>query len=44
MKTRIKELIKEHNWLTTPAIFIDDELIGGYDDLVKIQAKGKLVS
>lgn len=36
-------LIKKYNWMTTPAIFIDGELIGGYDELSKLNAEGKLV-
>ena len=38
---RVK-LIQEHNWMTTPAVFIDGELIGGYDELAKMHAKGEL--
>lgn len=36
------KIIKEHNWMTVPAIFINGELIGGYDDLAKMNAEGKL--
>jgi len=35
-------LIEEFNWMTVPAIFINGELIGGYDELAKMNAEGKL--
>lgn len=37
-----QEIIKKHNWMTVPAIFIGDELIGGYDDLNALHATGDL--
>ncbi|OGH58934.1 MAG: hypothetical protein A2725_04270 [Candidatus Magasanikbacteria bacterium RIFCSPHIGHO2_01_FULL_33_34] len=38
---RVK-LIEDYQWMTVPAVFIDDKLVGGYDDLVKIHSEGKL--
>ncbi len=35
-------LIEEHQWMTIPAIFIDDTLIGGYDELAKMHLEGKI--
>ena len=35
---------KAGGWMTVPMIFIDDKFIGGYDDLAKLHAEGKLVS
>lgn len=37
-----QEIIKKHNWMTVPAIFIGEELIGGYDDLNALHATGDL--
>lgn len=36
------EIIEKYQWMTVPAIFIDGTLIGGYDDLAKLNADGKL--
>ena len=36
------ELFKETGQNTVPYIFIDDEFIGGYDQLVELDNKGKL--
>lgn len=38
------ELFEVYNWRTVPAIFVGDELIGGYDDVVALQARGELLS
>lgn len=37
-----EKIIKDYGWMTVPAIFIDGELIGGYDDLYKLNKEGKL--
>ncbi len=34
-RSQVKELMKKTKMMTVPQIFIDDELIGGYDDLVE---------
>ncbi len=34
-RSQIKELMKQTKMMTVPQIFIDDVLIGGYDDLVE---------
>lgn len=41
MEERIK-LLTKYNWMTTPAVFVNDELIGGYDELVNLLNKGEL--
>jgi len=38
---RIK-LVEKHNWRTMPIILINDNLIGGYDQLVELERKGEL--
>ena len=35
-----QELVEKYQWQTVPAIFVEDELIGGYDDLVTLHTKG----
>jgi glutaredoxin 3 len=37
-----QELSEKHDWRTVPMIFIDDELVGGFTDLQKLDAEGKL--
>jgi alkyl hydroperoxide reductase subunit F len=37
-----REMIERSNRQTVPQIFIDDESIGGYDDLARINATGEL--
>lgn len=37
-----EKLSKKYNWRTVPMIFIGDEFIGGYDDLVKLNDSGEL--
>ncbi len=37
-----QELIKETGQSTVPYVFIDGELIGGFDDLKKLDDQGKL--
>lgn len=36
------EIIEKHNWQTVPAIFIGNELIGGYDELHALHTAGEL--
>ena len=36
------ELVEKHNWRTVPIILINDELVGGYDELVELERKGEL--
>jgi len=38
---RIK-LVEKHNWRTVPIIIINDNLIGGYEELVALERKGEL--
>lgn len=35
-------LKKKTGWMTFPQIFINDELIGGFDDLSKLDKSGEL--
>ncbi len=37
-----ENLKKKTGWMTLPQIFINDKLIGGYDDLKALDAAGKL--
>ena len=41
-KPKIKEMLKRSRRNTVPQIFIDGEHIGGFDELEKIERKGKL--
>lgn len=41
-KRKIKEMLKRSRRNTVPQIFVGDEHIGGYDELVKLNKKGKL--
>ncbi len=41
-KPKIKEMIKRSRRNTVPQIFIDGEHIGGFDDLTRLDRKGKL--
>ncbi len=36
------ELVEKHKWRTVPIILINDELIGGYDELAELERKGEL--
>ena len=36
------ELVEKHKWRTVPIILINDELIGGYEELVDLERKGEL--
>lgn len=37
-----KELVERHGWRTVPAVFIDGELVGGYDRLAELDGSGEL--
>jgi len=41
-KPKIKEMLKRSRRNTIPQIFIDDEHIGGFDELARLDRKGKL--
>lgn len=36
------ELVEKHNWRTVPMIIINDNLVGGYDELVALERTGEL--
>lgn len=36
------ELVEKHKWRTVPIILINDELVGGYNELVELERKGEL--
>lgn len=38
------ELVEKHKWRTVPIILVNDELIGGYEELVDLERKGELDS
>ena len=37
-----KELVESLNWRTVPMIFVNEQFIGGYDDLAALERSGKL--
>ena len=37
------KIIEEHGWQTVPAIFFDEELVGGYDDVQSLHNENKLI-
>ncbi len=37
------EMSEKYHWNTVPMILIDDQFVGGYDDLAKLHAEGKLI-
>lgn len=37
------EMSETYSWQTVPMILIEDEFIGGFDDLVALHAEGKLM-
>ena len=39
-----ERIINDFNWQTVPAIFIGEELVGGFDDLNALHQKGGLLS
>ena len=40
--SRRAELVAATGWRTVPMIFIDDELIGGYQELAALRSRGGL--
>ena len=38
----VYELKDKYHWQTVPMIFIDDEFIGGYDDIAALHRQGLL--
>lgn len=41
---RREALVRETGWRTVPMIFVDDELVGGYEDLAMLRSRGGLGS
>lgn len=39
----VKKMKQEHGWPTLPLILINGQLIGGYDDMIKLHKEKKLV-
>jgi len=39
----VKEMINRSKQRTVPQIFIDDNLVGGYEDLLRLNAAGQLI-
>ncbi|MBT4941568.1 MAG: glutaredoxin [Candidatus Magasanikbacteria bacterium] len=37
------ELVEKYDWQTVPAIFFDDELVGGYDDVQALHNENTLM-
>ncbi len=37
-----KELVERLNWRTVPMIFVNEQFIGGYDDLSALERSGEL--
>jgi glutaredoxin 3 len=37
-----KELVERLNWKTVPMIFVNEQFIGGYDDLSALERSGEL--
>ncbi len=42
-REEVSELSKKTNMMTVPQIFINDELIGGFDQLASLHSEGKLL-
>lgn len=38
-----EELIQKHNWMTVPAIFFGEDLIGGFDQVNELHRNGELM-
>lgn len=38
-----QELSEKHNWMTVPMIFVGEEFIGGFDDMVALHKSGDLL-
>lgn len=39
---RRQKLVRETGWRTVPMIFIDDQLVGGYQELARLHSRGGL--
>ena len=39
---RFDELVRKTGWKTVPQIFIDDQLIGGFEELRRLDQAGRL--
>jgi len=37
-----KELVEKLNWRTVPIIFVNEQFIGGYDELAALERSGEL--
>jgi glutaredoxin 3 len=37
------EMVEKYQWQTVPMIFVGDEFIGGYDDMIGLYAENKLL-
>ena len=37
------EMVEKYQWQTVPMIFIGEEFIGGYDDVISLHADNKLL-
>lgn len=37
-----RRLLDQHNWRTVPAVFVGDELIGGFNELKRLDDEGAL--
>lgn len=37
------EVQKKYQWMTVPMIVVGDEFLGGFDDISKLHAEGKLL-
>ena len=38
-----EELQAKYGWMTVPMIVVGDEFLGGFDDIAKLHAEGKLL-
>ncbi|MEX0999819.1 MAG: glutaredoxin domain-containing protein [Thermodesulfobacteriota bacterium] len=36
------KLVEKHKWRTVPIIIINDNLVGGYEELIALERKGEL--
>jgi glutaredoxin len=39
----VRKMKQEHNWNTLPLILINGQLIGGYDDMMRLHKENKLI-
>jgi GrxC family glutaredoxin len=37
------EMVEKYQWQTVPMIFVGEEFIGGYDDVVELHAQNKFL-